>query len=43
MNFSAVMVLMGDGKEISLKISEDREKTVRAWLCSIAGRKAVEK
>ncbi len=43
MNFSAVMVLMGDGKGISLKISEDREKTVRARLCSIAGRKAVEK
>lgn len=42
MNFSAVTVLFGNGKRIALKISEDREKAVRARLCGMAGRKAVE-
>lgn len=42
MGFSEVIVVMGDGQENPLKISEDREKAVRAWLCGRAGRKAVE-
>lgn len=42
MSFSEVIVVMGGGKEKSLKISEDREKEVRARLCGIASRKAVE-
>lgn len=42
MSFSTVIVLMGDGKEKSLRISEDREKAVRARLCGMAGRKAAE-
>lgn len=42
MSFSEVVVVMGDGQEKPLKISEDREKAVRARLCGMAGRKAVE-
>ena len=42
MSFSEVIVVMGGGKDKSLKISEDREKAVRARLCGIASRKAVE-
>ncbi len=42
MNFSEVIVLMGDGKERPLRISEDREKAVRARLCGMAGRRVVE-
>ena len=42
MNFTEVTVMWGDKKEISLKISADREKAVRAMLCDMAGRKVVE-
>lgn len=42
MNFSEVIVLVGNGKEKSLRISEDREKAVRARLCGMAGRRAAE-
>lgn len=40
MNFFNVTVSIG-GKEIELKISEDRQKEVRRQLCEIAGGKAV--
>lgn len=42
MSFSEVTVIMGNGEKKPLKISEDREKAVRARLCGMAGRKAVE-
>lgn len=42
MSFSSVTVLFGNGDRLSLKISEDREKAVRARLCGMAGRKAAE-
>lgn len=40
MTFSTVTVLLENDKKV-LKISEDREKAVRAQLCGIAGGKAV--
>ncbi|WP_235839288.1 LytR/AlgR family response regulator transcription factor [Clostridium sp. Marseille-P2415] len=40
MNFSSIIVLLC-GKEMELKISEDRQKTVRYRLCEIAKGKAV--
>ena len=42
MSFSEVIVIMGDGKEKPIRISEDREKAVRARLCDLAGKKVVE-
>ncbi len=42
MSFSEVIVLIGNGKEKLLRISEDQKKAVRARLCGMAGRKAVE-
>ncbi len=39
MNFSSIIILLS-GKEIELKISEDRQRTVRQLLCEIAGGKA---
>ena len=40
MNFSNITISFM-GKEIELKISEDRQKDVRQQLCKIAGGKAV--
>ena len=40
MNFSNITISFM-GKEIELKISEDRQKDVRQQLCNIAGGKAV--
>lgn len=42
MNFSSVTVLFRNGNRIELKISEDREKSVRSQLCGMACRKAVD-
>ena len=41
MNFSNVTLDVGGGKEIDLKISEDRQRNIRIKLCEIAGRKMV--
>jgi DNA-binding LytR/AlgR family response regulator len=40
MNFSGILLCFG-GKEMELKISEDRQKSVRQRLCEIAGGKTV--
>lgn len=40
MNFSDITIVTGNGKEISLRISEDREKKIRKQLCDIASGKA---
>ena len=40
MSFSDITIVTGDGKEISLRISEDREKKIRAQLCGFASGKA---
>lgn len=40
MSFSDITLVTGGGKEISLRISEDREKKIRAQLCGIASGKA---
>ncbi len=40
MSFSDITIVTGGGKEISLRISEDREKKIRAQLCGIASGKA---
>lgn len=40
MSFSDITLVSGHGKEISLRISEDREKKVRAQLCGIISGKA---
>lgn len=39
MSFSDITLVMGDGKETSLRISEDREKDVRAQLCGVFSEK----
>lgn len=39
MSFSAITIVTGNGKEISLRISEDREKKIRTQLCGIASGK----
>lgn len=43
MNFSNLILSVGEGKEISLGISADRQKAVRAQLCWITNGKAVIK
>ena len=40
MSFSDITLVTGSGKEISLRLSEGREKTIRAQLCVIASAKA---
>lgn len=40
MSFSDITIVTGDGKKISLRISEDREKKIRAQLCGFASGKA---
>lgn len=40
MSFSDITIVSGGGKEISLRISEDREKKIRAQLSGIASGKA---
>lgn len=39
--FTNITLFVSGGKELNLKISEDRQKTVRQKLCEITGRKAV--
>lgn len=40
MSFSDIIIMTGKGKEVTLRISEDREKKVRMQLCDIAFGKA---